>query len=822
MTSLATRSADDGASPTVGVIVLVAIAVGLVAIASAFVFGIHQPQSTQSAGTTFDQPIPAETNVMLDSTQSADSVVVVSPLGTEYTVENPGDTATVLNVESRDDIRVLGVADGDRTLLQSQSPTGFTANATVDKHGTEEYSGIQAAVDNASSGDVIAIEKATYTENVDVDKNVTLVAEHGTVIRDRNPERAVFDVSGENVTLANFHIDADPAPDDGHYSENGVYASGDGIRLINNTIINATTTTTSSSLYLAGERATLSQNTLQDSTRALTIDGGAGTHYVSGNTFSANTDYVVNTQSTDATVGGNDWGDATDPLTHVSGAVTVGRETESVDGTRILANGVLDSQPGSDTKEDTTSGVLLDHTFEDSMHGWTTNTGEHERRSGHLTSTCSDTANTKQYTRTVTPESVDAVHVTASGVALDSWDGEAVKLQVKDETGWRTVDSMTAHFKDGTSNRAFDCSGTDTEWTGESYSLSGTVDLTGDFAGVRVVGAKDSEDSDESLAIDEVTVEATTVNTLVDDHFTTGTADWTTNTGEHVVRGNHLTSSCTKDVNTDTYTKTGIDADVDAVQIDASGVALDSWDGESVKLQVKDANGWRTVSQTNINSNGGSNRAFDCDGTKSGWTGKAYSFSTTTSIEGQFHGVRLVAGKDQNDWDESLSIDSVSVTEVKMDVFVQNDFTESAADWTSDTGQKTLKSGWLVPGCSKSTSTKQFTTSFESPSADRVHYDATIAAVDSWDDGESIKVQFKDDDGWKTVETLTDTNYLGSHSSAYDCHSSNNWAERTFTVSGEVDVTGDLTEMRVVGTHDSVDDDESIGIGSVTLYTKSA
>ncbi|OEU47818.1 MAG: hypothetical protein BA871_10135 [Desulfuromonadales bacterium C00003096] len=46
----------------------------------------------------------------------------------------------------------------------------------------DDHARIQWAVDNATIGDTIIVRDATYTENVDLDKQLTICSENGTVL----------------------------------------------------------------------------------------------------------------------------------------------------------------------------------------------------------------------------------------------------------------------------------------------------------------------------------------------------------------------------------------------------------------------------------------------------------------------------------------------------------------------------------------------------------------------------------------------------------------------------------------------------------------
>lgn len=88
----------------------------------------------------------------------------------------------------------------------------------------DDYSTIQAAVDNANDEDTIVVRDGTYIENVDVNKQLIIQSEHGltaTIVQAANFGDNVFEVTLSNVSLIGFTIQG---------STSNAY---NGIRLIN-------------------------------------------------------------------------------------------------------------------------------------------------------------------------------------------------------------------------------------------------------------------------------------------------------------------------------------------------------------------------------------------------------------------------------------------------------------------------------------------------------------------------------------------------------------------------------------------------------------
>jgi len=89
---------------------------------------------------------------------------------------------------------------------------------------------IQAAIDNASDGDTIIVRDGTYTENVDVNKRLTIMSENGsstTKVIAADSNDSVFEVTADHVSISGFTITG------GNY---GIYVFGNANEIYNNTI----------------------------------------------------------------------------------------------------------------------------------------------------------------------------------------------------------------------------------------------------------------------------------------------------------------------------------------------------------------------------------------------------------------------------------------------------------------------------------------------------------------------------------------------------------------------------------------------------------
>ena len=71
----------------------------------------------------------------------------------------------------------------------------------------DNYSTIQEAVDAANPGDIIIVRDGTYTENVDVNKSLTIQSKNGaevTIVQAANPNDHVFEVTTDYVDVSGF------------------------------------------------------------------------------------------------------------------------------------------------------------------------------------------------------------------------------------------------------------------------------------------------------------------------------------------------------------------------------------------------------------------------------------------------------------------------------------------------------------------------------------------------------------------------------------------------------------------------------------------
>jgi uncharacterized repeat protein (TIGR01451 family) len=104
---------------------------------------------------------------------------------------------------------------------------------------------IQAAIDNATAGKTICVKDGTYTENVDVNKRLTIRSENGsdsTIVQAANSDVHVFEVTADYVNISGFTVTGasnyyragiylDIDTDHCNISDNNVSKNGNGIWL---------------------------------------------------------------------------------------------------------------------------------------------------------------------------------------------------------------------------------------------------------------------------------------------------------------------------------------------------------------------------------------------------------------------------------------------------------------------------------------------------------------------------------------------------------------------------------------------------------------
>ena len=85
-------------------------------------------------------------------------------------------------------------------------PVAAATTWTVDDPGGADFTSIQDAVDAANDGDTIIVRDGTYHENVDINKQLTLIGEGADVVTVHAASSSdhVFEITAAYVTITGF------------------------------------------------------------------------------------------------------------------------------------------------------------------------------------------------------------------------------------------------------------------------------------------------------------------------------------------------------------------------------------------------------------------------------------------------------------------------------------------------------------------------------------------------------------------------------------------------------------------------------------------
>ncbi len=178
------------------------------------------------------------------------------------------------------------------------------------------------AVSQASDGDTIIVRDGTYTENIEIGKQLTIRSENGaalTTVTAEDPSKNVLSVTADNVTIDDLTISgATEAPMAGIYlfssenssivnnicsgSDNGIYLDySDNITISNNTCLDNTT----NGIYLyRSEDVTILDNNCNTNDYGILIEGSTRIE-ITGNTCSENGVGIRVLPSEDVTISNN-------------------------------------------------------------------------------------------------------------------------------------------------------------------------------------------------------------------------------------------------------------------------------------------------------------------------------------------------------------------------------------------------------------------------------------------------------------------------------------------------------------------------------------
>jgi len=175
----------------------------------------------------------------------------------------------------------------------------------------DNYTKIQWAVDNATSGDTIIVRDGTYTENVDVNiANLTMQSENGTancVVNAASSGDHVFNVTADWVNITGFTVKSAT----GH-SKAGIYL-GSGVSHCDISSNNVTNNYYGILLYLSSN-TTLTNNTASSNEYGIVMSYSSNNNTLTHNTANSNNGYGIylysssNNTVTNNTCSSNDFG----------------------------------------------------------------------------------------------------------------------------------------------------------------------------------------------------------------------------------------------------------------------------------------------------------------------------------------------------------------------------------------------------------------------------------------------------------------------------------------------------------------------------------
>ena len=176
---------------------------------------------------------------------------------------------------------------GDRSVIASQNLTasgfehvynmlgGITAWKNVDYPVYIRYSSLREALNNAGSGDTIRVSIGTYTENITINKPITLEGENKTATTiNGNTTRYIMAIKANNINIQDFTIG------NGYYA---IYCSQTSRTnlTVQNTIIRDNKL---AGITLYGTRHIVSNNTIINSNVGILL-GGEGNNTITQNSI---------------------------------------------------------------------------------------------------------------------------------------------------------------------------------------------------------------------------------------------------------------------------------------------------------------------------------------------------------------------------------------------------------------------------------------------------------------------------------------------------------------------------------------------------------
>jgi parallel beta-helix repeat protein len=138
------------------------------------------------------------------------------------------------------------------------SLTAFACTAGADDWHVNSGESIQAAINNAIAGDTIQVHAGTYTENVIVNKTLTLQGDDAGVVtvQTNDPDINVFTVTADYVNISGFTVTGATS-----YPNAGIYLGNSNNSIIANNVVSGNFV----NIFIShSDRTTLADNTVSD------------------------------------------------------------------------------------------------------------------------------------------------------------------------------------------------------------------------------------------------------------------------------------------------------------------------------------------------------------------------------------------------------------------------------------------------------------------------------------------------------------------------------------------------------------------------------